>query len=368
MSERVLAALLASLALITGGCGGGSEPTAQAPATPGGATPSPSPAAQKPSVPAKPADAKDAKDAKGKPTNPAAKGPNGKSPAVAGGLTRSTDPDERAQEVQGRIKAGGAAKTDPFSALPVTPILKADSEGAAAGNSSIAKANGAAAAAGARAGSGGLTTGDTANGGTVPIPPLPPLIAQGIDNLPEIPVNIGPTLPPITIASLPIGGSSAPSPSGAAPSGSAPRGTSPQATGGGSSPRSTPGTTTAAAPLPPPIPALPSQDFGDLPAIPVNIGPPLPPPDLAPQSIAQNIGVSGVAQLGDVVQVIVQLPGGLTRYVGVGDLIANGQVLVKRVEGLGSSDPIVILEEEGVEYPRGLGAPVVAMDENSDRG
>jgi hypothetical protein len=358
MSERVLAALLASLALMTGGCGGGSEPTAQAPATPGGATPSPSPAAQKPSVPAKPADAK---DAKGKPDTPAtAKGPNGKSPAVAGGLTRSTDPDERAQEVQGRIKAGGAAKTDPFSALPVTPVLKADSEGAAAGNSSIAKAGGAATAAEARAGSGGLTSSDTANGGTTPIPPLPPLIAQGIDNLPEIPVNIGPALPPISIASLPIGGSSTPTPS--------PRGASPQPVGGGAAPRSSPGTTTAAVPLPPPIPALPSQGFEDLPSIPVNIGPPLPPADLGPQSIAENIGVSGVAQVGDRVQVIVQLPGGLTRYVGLGDLIANGQVLVKRVEGLGSSDPIVILEEEGVEYPRALGTPVVAMDENSDRG
>jgi hypothetical protein len=347
MSERVLAALLASLALMTGGCGGGSEPTAQAPATPGGATPSPSPAAQKPSVPAKPADAKDAKDAKGKPDAPAtAKGPNGKSPAVAGGLTRSTDPDERAQEVQGRIKAGGAAKTDPFSALPVTPVLKADSEGAAAGNSSIAKAGGAATAAEARAGSGGLTSSDTANGGSagasdesatpatlVLLPPLPPIAPQGAEPVADMPPLFVPPNQNV-MADLP-------------------------------SLDDVPGLSPAEPALA--LPPLNSQPVAALPPLPVNIGPALPPEGIEPPAVSETIQVTGVAQLGNSVQVIVQLPGGQTRYVAVGDLIANGQVLVKRVEGLGTGDPIVILEEEGVEYDRAVGAPpIMAMEDSNN--
>ncbi|RMG14147.1 MAG: hypothetical protein D6728_03355, partial [Cyanobacteria bacterium J055] len=66
---------------------------------------------------------------------------------------------------------------------------------------------------------------------------------------------------------------------------------------------------------------------------------------------------------------IVQLPGSSSgRYVKVGDLIADGRVRVKRVEGIQSSSPIVILEEEGVEYARGVGdLPAIAMEE-PDRG
>jgi hypothetical protein len=354
MSERVLAALLASLALMTGGCGGGSEPTAQAPTTAGGTASSPSPAAQKPSVPAKPADAK---DAKGKPDAPAtAKGPNGKSPAVAGGLTRSTDPDERAQEVQGRINAQRKAetKTDPFSVLPVSAVPKGGESAAI------------------------LAGGKVEEGKVTLLPPLPPITPQGVEAVADIsPLalfvppngNVIARLP--GISDLPGDGvPSSPERTASSPGGapSSP-GTGKSTPGASLSPL--PGTSADIGPALPAEPALAlpplnSQPVAALPPLPVNIGPALPPEGIEPPAVSETIQVTGVAQLGNSVQVIVQLPGGQTRYVAVGDLIANGQVLVKRVERLGTGDPIVILEEEGVEYDRAVGAPPIMAMEDSD--
>lgn len=71
---------------------------------------------------------------------------------------------------------------------------------------------------------------------------------------------------------------------------------------------------------------------------------------------AQAVGVSGIIQFGGKTQVIVKLPAeSFSRYVEVGDHIANGSVLVKRVEGEQTLTPIVVLEEEGIEVKRQLG-------------
>jgi hypothetical protein len=71
---------------------------------------------------------------------------------------------------------------------------------------------------------------------------------------------------------------------------------------------------------------------------------------------AQAVGVSGIIQFGGKTQVIVKLPAeSFSRYVEVGDRIANGSVLVKRVEGEQTLTPIVVLEEEGIEVKRQLG-------------
>ncbi len=55
-------------------------------------------------------------------------------------------------------------------------------------------------------------------------------------------------------------------------------------------------------------------------------------------------------------QAIVRAPNeGTSRYVRVGQRLSDGQVLVKRIEMIGGSDPVVVLEENGVEVPKVVG-------------
>lgn len=88
---------------------------------------------------------------------------------------------------------------------------------------------------------------------------------------------------------------------------------------------------------PPKLPALPDRPL-------------LPDPVLA-----KAVEVTGVVQVGGSVQAIVKAPDEPTaRYVGVGQRLSNGQVLVKRIE-LAGSEPLVVLEQSGVEVSRAVG-------------
>lgn len=80
--------------------------------------------------------------------------------------------------------------------------------------------------------------------------------------------------------------------------------------------------------------------------------PPIPEPTLARQ-----VEVTGVVKIGGTVQAIVKAPNEPTsRYVGIGQRLSNGQILVKRIELNPGSDPIVILEENGIEVPVMVGS------------
>jgi hypothetical protein len=71
---------------------------------------------------------------------------------------------------------------------------------------------------------------------------------------------------------------------------------------------------------------------------------------------AQAVEVTGVIKIGNTPQAIVIAPEDATsRYVGVGQRISNGRVLVKRIEIRDGSEPVVILEENGVEVARSVG-------------
>ena len=88
------------------------------------------------------------------------------------------------------------------------------------------------------------------------------------------------------------------------------------------------------------------------PVIPVVPAPP-PPPST---DLATGTEVSGVVKVGNETQVIVKVPNEPTsRYVKVGQRLSNGQVLVKRVDIKAGADPIVVLEENGVEVAKGVG-------------
>lgn len=71
---------------------------------------------------------------------------------------------------------------------------------------------------------------------------------------------------------------------------------------------------------------------------------------------AKAVEVTGVITIGRTPQAIVVAPGDASsRYVGVGQRISNGKVLVKRIEMRDGSEPVVILEENGVEVARAVG-------------
>lgn len=135
--------------------------------------------------------------------------------------------------------------------------------------------------------------------------PQPTLTGQRVPPLPGAPQ---PALPPVTIATAP------PRPSSPFPPGRTPAG--------------------------PATPGVPAR--------------PVPPPPTA--NLANAVEVSGVVYVGGKAQAIVKAPNETTsRYVRVGQRLSDGQVLVKRIEINRGSDPIVVLEENGIEVPRAVG-------------
>lgn len=119
-----------------------------------------------------------------------------------------------------------------------------------------------------------------------------------------------------------------------------------------------PGSTTAEAPPPgslAPIPELVPQP----PLIPL----PPPPP---PTDVARAVQVTGVVQIGNVPYAIVNAPNEpSSRYVRTGQLLSNGEVLVKRIELYQGSEPVVVFEQNGVEVVTAVGeggAPPVSPD------
>lgn len=190
------------------------------------------------------------------------------------GLLQSTDPDERAKQVQASISK--KPLTDPFSSLP--PNLTFKTPIASAGTPAVP----------------GSSPGSTT---------LPGLEkGRSLPSLPAFPKSIE-IRPPAIALNPPPGGSSASGKGGL----------------GGQ-------------------PGLKSL-------------PPLPEPTLA-----REVEVTGVITVAGRTRAIVKAPQEPTsRYVTVGQRLSNGQVLVKRIEVNAGSDPIVILEENGVEVARSVG-------------
>ena len=101
----------------------------------------------------------------------------------------------------------------------------------------------------------------------------------------------------------------------------------------------------------PSLPSLPPADLivpdSDLVLVPTIV---LPNPTLA-----KAVVVTGIVQVGSSTQAIVKAPlEPSSRYVSPGQRIANGQVLVKRIEVRGS-EPVVVLEQLGIEVVKFVG-------------
>ncbi len=109
-----------------------------------------------------------------------------------------------------------------------------------------------------------------------------------------------------------------------------------------------------------PNPPLMLPPPGTLSSLPVINLPASPKPSLT--SLASGIEISGVMQVRGKLTAIVKVPTEPTsRYVSAGDYLGNGKVLVKRIELKPNQEPLVILEQNGVEVIKsvgGAGGPV----------
>lgn len=182
-----------------------------------------------------------------------------------------------------------------------------------------------------------------------PLPsPIPDLIPSTVPADRVAAITTGRAEPFAAVANRPIvtlGISSAPDPTATPRTAPSPTAISPTVI----SPTVVPARSPAARPAP--MPTLAPT------ALPQSVAPPGP-------TIARSIAISGVVQMGDGsvsasrnrTRAIVQVPQEGSRYVGVGDRIASGRVLVKRIEVGTNTDPVVILEEDGVEVTRTVGS------------
>ncbi|NJP08122.1 MAG: hypothetical protein HC866_00475 [Leptolyngbyaceae cyanobacterium RU_5_1] len=105
-----------------------------------------------------------------------------------------------------------------------------------------------------------------------------------------------------------------------------------------------------------PLPSLPVPPAGSpLPPVTVPNTPGMATPP-SPTSLAEAIEVSGVVQVRGKWNVIVKEPNASSsRYVSVGDYLENGKVLVKRILATSSSEPVIVLQQNGVEIRKSLG-------------
>ncbi|OCQ92215.1 hypothetical protein BCD67_04500 [Oscillatoriales cyanobacterium USR001] len=339
MRKFLLVAATGIFALAVGGCSGSGSDTA---------TPTPSPGATSPSPVAK-ATATGASPSPPKlpltfPSPVVTPKPNGAISAT--GLIQSTNPDERAKQAESEI--GGK---NPPIAVPLKPQAQAPTTGATGDPFSVLPPQ-------------------TIKGGTEPIvgggkPEPPKLQNRQVPNLPKLPESINPPQwKPKPGAGVP-GMPQLPGQQGTGIS------TLPKLPIGSGLPqwKQQPGNRPGV-PAPPSLPPGSTAQLPNLPKLPVNPTPtawrdPNPPPSpsarpgLPPPpstDIAQAIEISGVVKVGNEIFVIAKAPSEATsRYVKVGQRIANGQVLIKRVVFKPGQDPVVILEENGVEVSKVVG-------------
>jgi len=214
------------------------------------------------------------------------------------------------------------------------------------------------------------------------IPGNPASSIPGLPSVPGFPTGTG------TTGRQPTGPAGRPGATPGRPGATGPAGR-PGATGPAGRPGATPGrpgatpgrpgTTPAIAarpPGPPTIPNIATREIPGLPKLPELSAPPSwqdpnPPPPLAPPppppstDNAKGVEVSGVVRVGNDILVIVKAPNEPTsRYIKVGQRIASGQVLIKRVDFKSGIEPVVILEENGVEVSKIVGekSPKVAQN------
>ena len=218
------------------------------------------------------------------------------------GLTKSTDPDEQARKAQAEINSTKATRSDPFTSLPPLIAFKTPKVESSMPVDPSGSSNGGSTPIGRNSAGSGVNVGRSAEKASTP------------SNMPEMPKF------PDVIRPRPIA-------------------------------RQKPVSSR-------PLASTPLNSRPGIPGVPVGIPimPPIPQPTLA-----REVEVTGVVTIGRSTQAIVRAPGEpSSRYVSAGQRLANGQVLVKRIEMNPGSDPVVILEENGMEVSIMVGSKKTA--------
>ena len=218
------------------------------------------------------------------------------------GLTKSTDPDEQARKAQAEINSTKATRSDPFTSLPPLIAFKTPKVESSMPVDPSGSSNGGSTPIGRNSAGSGVNVGRSAEKASTP------------SNMPEMPKF------PDVIRPRPIA-------------------------------RQKPVSSR-------PLASTPLNSRPGIPGVPLGIPimPPIPQPTLA-----REVEVTGVVTIGRSTQAIVRAPGEpSSRYVSAGQRLANGQVLVKRIEMNPGSDPVVILEENGMEVSIMVGSKKTA--------
>lgn len=111
-----------------------------------------------------------------------------------------------------------------------------------------------------------------------------------------------------------------------------------------------------------PLPPMASTGLTPLPSLPVPanssaIPIPVPAMPASPTALAEAIEITGVMQVANSWKVIVKEPNSQTsRYVVPGDYLEGGRVLVKRIVDANTSEPRVILQQNGKEVVKTVGS------------
>lgn len=225
------------------------------------------------------------------------------------GLTKSTDPDEQARKAQAEINSTKATRSDPFTSLPPLIAFKTPKVESSMPVDPSGSSNGGSTPIGRNSAGSGVNVGRSAEKAPTP---------SNMPEMPKFPDVIRPkpdAIRPRTIA------------------------------------RQRPVSSR-------PLASTPLNSRPGIPGVPVGIPimPPIPQPTLA-----REVEVTGVVTIGRSTQAIVRAPGEpSSRYVSAGQRLANGQVLVKRIEMNPGSDPVVILEENGMEVSIMVGSKKTA--------
>ncbi|MBW4419254.1 MAG: hypothetical protein KME13_08490 [Myxacorys californica WJT36-NPBG1] len=103
-------------------------------------------------------------------------------------------------------------------------------------------------------------------------------------------------------------------------------------------------------PVPAPITVLPSLPAAASPTETFQAAPP------TLTNLADTVAITGVLQVGGKLTAIVQEPDASARYVQSGDYLANGKVLLKRITMSKNGQPTVILQQNGQEVLKTVGA------------
>jgi hypothetical protein len=101
---------------------------------------------------------------------------------------------------------------------------------------------------------------------------------------------------------------------------------------------------------------LPPLPVSNLPVLPVNQLPPAP-LSVSPTSLAEAIEITGVVQTSGRLVAIIKAPDEQTaRYVQVGESMSGGRVVLKQIVMSRQGEPRVILQENGVQVTKSIGA------------